>query len=148
MSNITRWNPMRDMLSLQDSMDRLFDSLYHRPGGMSAFDNLNTPAMDLYQTDQSIIVKVSLPGVKAEDVHVSVAGDVFTIQGSMKQEEETKDAEYHIRERVSGDFTRSVALPAPVVVEKASAEFEDGILTLNLPKAAESRSKTITVKSK
>lgn len=148
MSNITRWNPMRDMLSMQDSMDRLFDSLYHRPGGMSAFDNLNTPAMDLYQTDQSIIVKVSLPGVKAEDVHVSVAGDVLTIQGGMKQEEETKDAEYHIRERVSGDFTRSVALPVPVVVEKASAEFEDGILTLNLPKAAESRSKTITVKSK
>lgn len=148
MSNITRWNPMQEMLSLQNSMDRLFDSLSQRAEGLGMLGSLTNPALDMYQTDKEIVIKVSLPGVKADDVHVSVTGDVLTIKGSSKHEEETKNAEYHIRERVSGSFLRSVALPTSVTVDQSTAEFADGILTLILPKAGEARSKTITVKSK
>jgi HSP20 family protein len=77
-----------------------------------------------------------------------VAGDVLTLRGEMKADEEVREASYHIRERRSGSFARSMPLPSPVQADKAKAEFENGVLTLTLPKADEMRPKTISVKSK
>lgn len=146
MSNLIRWEPMREFLSVRESMDRLFDDLYSRQAGV--LRETGIPAVDLYQDDESVVLKAALPGIKAEDIQVSVTGDVLLLRGEVKREEETKGVNYHISERSYGSFSRSIPLPAPVIAEQARAEFENGILTLRLPKAEEIKPKTITVKTK
>lgn len=106
------------------------------------------PAVDLYQTDEAVVIKASLPGINPDDLKISVTGDVLTIQGEQLAERENKEATYHIRERKWGSFSRSLSLPVPVQTDKATAEYENGILTLTMPKAEEIRPKTITVKTK
>jgi HSP20 family protein len=102
----------------------------------------------MIQTEDDVIVKATLPGVKPEDLQLSVTGEVLTLRGEIKQEEEVKDATYHLKERSYGSFSRSISLPAQVVADKAKAEFENGVLTLVLPKAEEVRPKSISVKVK
>jgi len=147
MSNLTRWEPIREMMTLREAMDRLFDDAFTRPinlrdGGWSA------PAMDMYQTDNEVVVKAALPGFKAEEVQINITGDVLTLKGEVQHEEEKKDKAWHIREQRWGSFERSVALPTDVVADKAQADFDNGILTITLPKAEEVKPKTITVKAK
>ena len=147
MSNLTRWEPVREMMTLREAMDRLFDDAFTRPislrdGGWSA------PAIDMYQTDDEVVVKAALPGFQTDDVQINVTGDVLTIRGEVKHEEEKKEKSWHLREQRWGSFERSVALPIDVVADKANADFADGILTITLPKAEEVRPKTITVKAK
>jgi HSP20 family protein len=147
MSNLIRWEPAREMMSLRDAMDRLFDDAYTRPlslrdGGWSS------PAIDMFQTDDEIIVKAALPGIKADEVQINVTGEVLTLKGEMKQNQEMKEKSWHIREQRFGSFERSIALPTDVVADKAKADFENGILTITLPKAEEVKPKMITVKAK
>jgi HSP20 family protein len=147
MSNLTRWEPMREMMTLREAMDRLFDDAFTRPinlrdGGWSA------PAVDMYQTDDEVVVRAALPGFKADEVQINVTGDVLTLRGVVKQEEEKNDKAWHIREHRWGSFERSIALPTDVKADKAVADFENGILTITLPKAEEVKPKTITVKAK
>jgi HSP20 family protein len=151
MSNLTRWEPVREMMTLREAMDRLFDDAFTRPislrdGGWS------TPAIDMYQTDDEIVVKAALPGFKADEVQINVTGDttaaVVTLKGEVKHEEEKKDKAWHIREHRWSSFERSVVLPTAVVSDRADADFENGILTIKLPKAEEVKPKTITVKAK
>jgi HSP20 family protein len=146
MTNLVRWEPFREMLTLREMMDRMIDEVFERPFGVTFAGQV--PAIDMYQTDNEVVVKAALPGVKADDVQISVTGDVLTIKGEIKQEEEQKGRSYHIREHRWGAFERSIILPTAVVADKARAEFENGILTITLPKAEEVRSKTITVKAK
>ena len=147
MSNLTRWEPVREMMTLREAMDRLFDDAFTRPinlrdGGWSA------PAVDMYQTDDEVVVRVALPGFKTDEVQINVTGDVLTLRGEMKHEEEKKDKAWHIREHRWGSFERSIALPTEVTADRANADFENGILTIILPKAEEVKPKTITVKAK
>ena len=147
MSNLTRWEPVREMMTLREAMDRLFDDAFTRPinlrdGGWSA------PAVDMYQTDDEVVVKVALPGFKADEVQINVTGDVLTLRGEMKHEDEKKEKAWHLREQRWGSFERSVALPTNVVADRASADFENGILTITLPKAEEAKPRTISVKAK
>jgi HSP20 family protein len=147
MSNLIRWEPAREMMSLRDAMDRLFDDAFTRPlslrdGGWSS------PAIDMFQTDDEIIVKAALPGIKADEVQINVTGEVLTLKGEMKQNQEMKEKSWHIREQRFGSFERSIALPTDVVADKAKADFENGILTITLPKAEEVKPKMITVKAK
>ncbi len=146
MANLVRFEPIREMVRMSDAMDRLFDNIYGR--GWRDNDFIDAPSMDMYQTPNDIVVKASLPGMKADDIQISVVGDVLTLRGETRVEEEVKDASYHIRERRSGSFARSIPLPASVQADKAKAEFENGVLTLTLPKAEEMKPKTITVKAK
>ncbi len=149
MAELVRWDPFREVVSLREAMDRLLDEAFTRPLSLSLGENLAwMPQIDMYQTEDKVVVKATVPGVKPEDLHITVTGDVLTIRGEVKQEEEIKDASYHIRERRYGTFSRSLPLPVPVVIDKAKAEFENGILTLTLPKAEEVRPKTIEVKAK
>jgi HSP20 family protein len=106
------------------------------------------PAIDLYQTDQDVVVRAILPGVKVEDIQISVTGDMLTLKGEFKEKEETKAKSYHLREQRYGSFERILNLPVGVKADKANAEFEDGILTVTLPKAEEAKPKMITVKVK
>ncbi|HMB22241.1 MAG: Hsp20/alpha crystallin family protein [Chloroflexota bacterium] len=147
MSNLTRWEPVREMMTLREAMDRLFDDAFTRPvnlrdGGWSS------PAVDMYQTDDEVVVKAALPGFKADEVQINVTGDVLTLRGEMKHEEEKNDKAWHIREQRWGSFERSIALPTDVKADKAAADFENGILTITLPKAEEVKPRTISVKAK
>ena len=146
MSNLIRWEPMREMMTLREAMDRLFDDAFTRPLGVSGVSA--TPAIDMYQTDDEVVVKATLPGLKAEDVHITVTGETLTLGGEYKQENEQKEATYHIREHRSGSFERSLLLPTDVKADKAKADFEDGILTITMPIAEEVKPKSITVKAK
>ena len=150
MSNLTRWDPARETMTLREAMDRLFDDAFTRPFSImrNGGSNWSSPAIDMYQTDNDVVVKAALPGLKAEDVHINVTGDILTIRGEAKQEEEKKDRSWHIREQTWGAFERSVRLPTAVTSEKAKADFDNGILTISLPKSEQVKPKTITVKAK
>ena len=146
MSNLIRFEPAREMVTLREAMDRLFDDAFTRPFGMAA--SLQAPAVDLYQTDDEVVVHASLPGMKAEDVQISITGDLLTLKGEFKEKEEKKEKAYHLREQRFGSFERILSLPTEVVADKAKADFADGILTIILPKAEEVKPRTITVKAK
>ena len=146
MSNLIRWEPARDMMTLREAMDRLFDDAFTRP--LSLRDGWSVPAIDMYQTDDEIVVKAALPGIKADEVQINITGEVLTLKGEMKHEEEKNEQAWHIREQRWGAFERSVILPTDVVADKAKADFEHGILTITLPKAEDVKPKTITVKAK
>ena len=147
MANLIRIEPFREMTSMRDVMDRLMDDGFHRPfGGM--WDVESVPTMDLYQTVDAVVVKMGLPGVKPEDIQISVANGVLTIRGEVKEEKEEKEKTYHLRERRYGSFSRSISLPSNVSADKSDAEFENGVLTLTLPKAEEAKAKTIIVKAR
>ncbi len=147
MSNLIRWEPAREMMTLREAMDRLFDDAFTRPLSMAG-NGWAVPAVDMYQTDNEVVVKAALPGMKAEDVQLNVTGEVLTIKGEIKQKEEVKEKAYHLREQRWGMFERSVILPTEVVADKAKADFENGILTIALPKAEEAKPKSITIKTK
>jgi len=152
MSNLTRWEPVREMMTLREAMDRLFDDAFTHPfslnrEGGSTWSSFS-PAIDMYQTDNEIVVKAALPGLKPEEVQINVTSDILTIKGEVKHEEEKKDKSWHIREQRWGSFERSLRLPTGVISDRAKADFDNGILTISLPKSEEVRPKTITVKAK
>jgi HSP20 family protein len=135
------------MMTLREAMDRLFDDAFTRP--LSVFrEGLSVPAIDMFQTDDEIVVKAALPGIKPDEVQINVTGEVLTLKGEVKQQEEKKERAWHIREQRFGSFERSVVLPTDVVADKAKAEFENGILTVTLPKAEEVKPKIINIKAK
>jgi HSP20 family protein len=137
---------MREMMTLREAMDRLFDDAFTRPltinGGFSA------TAIDMYQTEDDVVVKATLPGLKAEDVDIIVTGETLTLRGEYKQEDEQKNARYHIREGRYGSFERSIMLPTDVKADQAKADFENGVLTITMPIAEEVKPKSITIKPK
>jgi HSP20 family protein len=134
------------MMTLREAMDRLFDDAFTRP--LSLRDGWSAPAIDMYQTDDEVVVRAALPGIKPGDVQINITGDVLHIKGEMKHEEEKKEKAWHMREQRWGAFERSIALPIDVVTDKARAEFENGVLTVTLPKAEEVKPKTISIKAK
>lgn len=147
MSNLIRWEPAREMMTLREAMDRLFDDAFTRPLSLGN-GSWSVPAVDMYQTDNEVVVKAALPGIKADEVQINVTGEVLTLKGEVNHKEEVKEKAYHIREQRWGAFERSIALPANVVADKAKADFENGILTVTLPKAEEAKPKSITIKTK
>ncbi|HMX17826.1 MAG TPA: Hsp20/alpha crystallin family protein [Anaerolineales bacterium] len=147
MSNLIRWEPAREMMTLREAMDRLFDDAFTRPLSIAG-NGWAVPAVDMYQTDNEVVVKAALPGMKADDVQLNVTGEVLTIKGEIKQKDELKEKAYHLREQRWGSFERSVILPTDVVADKAKADFENGILTITLPKAEEAKPKSISIKAK
>ncbi|MGB9777007.1 MAG: Hsp20/alpha crystallin family protein [Anaerolineae bacterium] len=143
---LMRWEPFRELVSLREAMNRLFEESFVRPWG--AFPRWEGPAVDMYETDTAVVVKAAMPGVDPKDVEINVTGDTLTIRGEVKKEEEVKEEKYLRRERYYGSFCRSFLLPTQVVADDAEAVFENGVLTLTLPKAEEVKPKTIKVKAK
>jgi HSP20 family protein len=146
--SLMRWDPFRERLSLRNAMDRLFEESFMRPRWLMGWPGeLSDIPLDIYTEGDNLIVKASVPGIKPEELNVQVRDDMLTISGQMKQETERKDDDYHLRERRYGRFERTVALPHSVTADKAQAEFDNGVLTLTLPRAAEEpRNKKIPVK--
>ena len=148
--NISRWEPAREMMTLREAMDRLFNDAFTRPFSLmrEGGSGWSAPPIDMYQTDKEVVVKAALPGVRADEVQINVNGDMLTIRGETKHEQEQKDQSWHIRERGWGTFERSITLPTGVVADRAKADFENGVLTITLPKSEQAKPKTITIHAK
>jgi HSP20 family protein len=147
-ANITRWDPFGEMVHLRQAMDRLFDESFTRPWRVVDWEGETFVPLDAYETEDELVVKASLPGLKPEDVDVSIIGDTLSIKGEFKSEEETKKPSYYRQERRYGSFHRALTLPTQVEADKAEAVFEHGILTLTMPKAEAVKPKTIKVKAR
>ena len=151
MADLVRWNPLGEMMSLRTAMDRLFEDSFVRPLGdmpLARGEGLGGMALDMYETDGEVVVKASVPGVKPEDLDITVNGSTLSIKGEVKEETENKKGDYHYKEIRYGQFQRAVALPAEVNVDKAEAKFEDGVLHLTLPEVEQVKPKQITIKAK
>ena len=150
MSNLSRWQPTSDFMTLRDAMDRLFDDAFTRPFSLTRNGGSTWPAfpIDMYQTNDDVVVQAVVPGFRPGEVYIQVTGNLLPIRGQLTQEEDKKERAWHLREHGFGSFERSVGLPVPVVPDRANAEFENGILTITLPKAEEVKPKAITIKAK
>ena len=148
MSNeVVRWEPFSEMVSLRDAVNRLFEDSFIRPSAWPMpldGGNLSVP-MDVIETKDNVVVKMSAPGVKPDDIDISVVGDTLTIKGETKSEEQFEEGSYLRKERRFGSFQRTISLPASVASDKAKAEFENGVLTLTLPKSEAAKPKAIKV---
>jgi HSP20 family protein len=129
-----RPTPLSDLVSFREAMDRLFDERSFRPMWIGNGERQASPALDLYTTPEAVIAKVALPGVKPEDVDVTIGDDLVTISGAFKEEMETSDTGYVHKELSQGTFSRSFSLSTAIKADAAKAEFKDGLLTLTLPK--------------
>ena len=147
MVNLVRWEPFREMMSLRQAMDRLFEDSFVRLPHLTGNGAGELP-IDMYQDKNNLVVKAALPGVKPEEVEVTIDGDILTIKGEHAEEKETKENDYLYRERYQGTFSRAVTIPVKVKGDKAEATFEEGVLTLTIPKADEIKPKQIKVKPK
>jgi len=146
--SIVRWEPLRDFMTLREAMDRLFEESFVRPRREWPATVEGTLALDMYETEDAVVVKTAVPGVKSDDIDISISGNTLSISGESKFEEEVKEENYIRRERRYGSFSRSVVLPEGVNPDEAEASFDDGILTLSIPKAPEAKPKVIKVKGK
>jgi len=142
---VERWDPFREAISLSDAMNSLFRESFVRPSGGSGQNGHATLPLDVTENENEFVVKASLPGVKPEDVQITVHGDTLTIQGESKFEEEKKGDRWHLRERRVGSFQRSISLPTAVNSDKAQAHFEHGVLSLTLPKSEGAKPRQIKV---
>lgn len=149
MMYLTRWEPFRESRRMHDMLDRFMVRTFLDTPWFDGFGAGRLP-LDVVHTDEAWVVKASVPGMKPEEIDISVSGDTLTIQGESKQELESKDenVQYHLRERRFSRFSRSLTLPGGVNADQAKAEFENGILTLSLPKTEQVKPKRIAVKSK
>jgi HSP20 family protein len=141
---IQRWEPFHDTVSLRDAMNSLLQESFVRPMSLLG-DGAATLPLDVAENKDEFIVKASLPGVRPEDVHITAQGDTLSIRAEIKAEDEKKDENYHIRERRYGQFQRTMTLSTPIRADKAQAQFENGVLTLRLPKAEEAKPKEIKI---
>ena len=142
---LDRWDPIREAVSLRDAMNALFQESFIRPGGAPAPNGPATLPLDIFETENEFVVRASLPGVKPDDVQVTVHGDTLTIRGESRAEEVKPGEYWHLRERRLGSFQRSVALATPISADQARADHENGVLTLTLPKAEQAKPRQIKV---
>ncbi len=150
MSDLTRWEPFREMMSLREAMDRLFEESFVGPmwGFTRSTDGGRAWRLpvDVYSTPDEIVVTAAVPGVKPENVEISIEGDTVTIKGELPRPLENTN--YIFQERPYGPFVRTLQLNVPIEVDKAEAHFDNGLLTLTLPKAEAVKPRTIKVKVK
>lgn len=146
MTNLTRWDPFGEM---RTTMDRLFDEGFSRPWRLipTSTDYEGGFPVEVSETDDALEVKASLPGVRPEEVEVTVANDVLTIKAEHRETTEDKKRDFHRREIRYGAFHRSLSLPVTVDADKAQARYENGLLVLTLPKVEAIKPKQIKVAS-
>jgi HSP20 family protein len=143
-----RWDSFREAVSLTDAMNALFRESFIRPSSVPGQQGSALLPLDVSENENEFVVKASLPGVKPEDVQITVHRDTLTIQAETKAEGEKKGERWHLRERRSGSFQRSLSLATSVNSDKAQAQFEHGVLTLVLPKSEQAKPRQIKVGSR
>ena len=146
MTNITRYNPFNEVVSLREAMDRLFEDSFISPRVAGAFGGRGVAA-NLYETSESFILQVPMPGVKPEDVEITAQQDTLSLKWETKiQVPEGVTPLWHGFQ--NGQYQQSFSLPSPINAERAEAHYTDGILTLNLPKAEHAKARTVKVSAK
>jgi HSP20 family protein len=141
---LTRWDPFQEMLNLRRTVDRLFDNASQDHDWAQS-----TPwglAVDVVENKDDFIVKASVPGINPDELDISYVEDTLTIKGEIKSENEVKENQYHLRERRYGTFSRSVTLPTKIKGDAIEASYQNGVITLRLPKAEEVKPKRIAIK--
>jgi HSP20 family protein len=143
---IVRWRPFRDMVSIQDEMNKLFDDFLGRPLMRTEWsEGVWNPSVDISETKDNVLIKAEMPGLNKEDVKISMQDNMLTLTGEKKQEKEEKETNYHRIERSYGAFSRSFSLPTSVKSDKIRATYKDGILSITLPKTEEVKPKEIPI---
>jgi HSP20 family protein len=146
---LVRWDPFRDLVSIQDELNRLFGRTFTgniepmRPAAAGSW----MPSMDVYETSDKIVATLDLPGIEPGDVEVSVEDSTLTVTGSRAFSSEVKEEEYHRVERRYGSFTRSITLPQTADTDKVEASFDKGVLTIEVPKVERAKPKKIQVRA-
>ncbi len=147
MTALIRTSPGR-ALTLMEELDRMTEELWEGWRPMVTLRTGFTPRMDMYEEKDELVIRTELPGVRKEDLDISIKGDVLSLKAETKQEDVTKERGYYLCERSFGQYSRSVSLPFAVDTSKASATFENGLLEIRLSKAEEAKPKQIEVKVK
>ena len=146
---IVRWEPFRELLTAQDRFNQLFNQAFGQALGSEGQEDLSNrmwaPAVDIYESEQNLVVKTELPGIDPKDVEVRIENQTLFIRGERKFERDVKEQSYHRVERSYGSFARSFTLPNTVNPEHVKAEYKDGVLTLTLAKREEAKPKTIKI---
>lgn len=144
---IVRWDPFRELTTMQDRINRVFGDFYRR----GSDDDLTSrgdwvPPVDIFENDKhELVLRAELPGIKREDIDIRVENNVLSIRGERKRESEVSDEQYHRVERCCGTFVRSFSLPSTVDTEKVKADYKDGVLSVTLPTREEAKPKQIQV---
>ena len=148
MANLTRFDPLSEMVTLRQAMDRLFEDSFVSPLTLRAYNGeAPAPALDVHETGDEIVVTAALPGLKPEDVDITITGQTLSIRGEFKADEKVERDQYLYRERRYGSFHRQLQLPVRVQGDAAAATFENGVLTLTIPKSEEVKPRQIQVKA-
>jgi HSP20 family protein len=145
---LARWTPYRDVMSVRDEMNRLFNDVFGRGSSSEEGTWLSgawSPAVDIYETDEALVLKAELPGFSKDDINIELKENTLFIKGERKRQDEVKEGNYHRMERVYGAFQRSFVLPTTVEQDKVKAAYKDGILELHLPKVQAAQPKRIAV---
>jgi HSP20 family protein len=147
MMDLIRWNPFREMASLRDCMNALFnDTLFSSDrSDDDMVMGLWFPSVDMFDKDDKVVIKAELPGLEKKDINLEVKNGVLTLRGERKYDNEVKEENFHRRELSYGKFIRSFTLPAEVDPDKITAEFKNGLLTVEVPKSEAHKPKQITV---
>lgn len=149
MRAITLWRPTNELMSLGDVMERFFDDRFLSPSRVWTVSPFREGLpLDAYRENGNLVVKAEVPGVKPEELEITVKDNVLEIRGETKAEDEVKREDYICRERRYGSFRRAVVLPAEAEGDKADATFEDGLLTVTIPVAEEPQPETVKVEIK
>ena len=147
--SVSRWDPFQDLLSIQDEMNQVFGRVLGQPGQRGEQTaRAWAPALDIAERNDAYVVTVEVPGIKPEQLDITLEDGVLTISGERRFEEETKEAQYHRIERSYGAFRRSITLPTRVMADAIDASFEDGVLQVVVPKAEEAKPKRIEVRTR
>ena len=147
MARIIRWNPYRELNAMRESVDRVFDGNLANTTASWGNSGRWGLALDIAEAEDEYVITASLPGIKPEDIEITSNAKMLTIKAEIKEDKEEEGKKYYLRERRSGSFCRSVSLPAHVKADAIDAEYDAGILTLRLPKSAESKPRSIPVKN-
>ena len=145
---IVRWEPLRELSTLQSDMNRFFNAMFDAPaggGGRNADLRRWSPAMDLAETEDAFVLRADLPGVSQEDVHIELEDTVLTVSGERKSDHEAKGEGFYRVERTFGAFSRSLTLPKGVDPEAVAASFSDGVLEVRIPKPEARKPRRIAI---
>ncbi len=140
---LTRWDPFQEMLNLRRTVDRLFDNANQDHEWQPTQWGL---ALDVVENKDEFVVKASIPGINPDDLDISYSDDTLTIKGEIKSDKDYKEDQYHLRERRYGSFARSISLPTKVKGDSIEASYQNGVITLRLPKSEEVKPKRIPIK--
>jgi HSP20 family protein len=143
---IVRWEPLRELTTLQNEMNRLFGSVFDAPAqGNGGTLRRWMPAMDLVETDDHFVLRADLPGMSEDDINIEFENDTLTVSGERKAEHETKNEGYYRVERAFGSFSRSLTLPKGIDAEAVTAHFDRGVLEIRVPKPEERKPRRIEI---